>query len=126
MGRKKKAVAEQTQNNPDEVFPNGAHFGMIQLPQDLNPKPSAQRIIQWANRGGALKVYVSENAYQRAECITWFDRLVRLSYQHSISKGQMTLCPIKGRIHWLRFSADFCQTRKGERINPETDAPEEK
>lgn len=123
---KKKSEAAKAVNDPDAIFPEGAHFGIIQLPGDLMPKPAAQRLIQWVNRHGQLSVYISENAYQRTELITWFDRLMRLSYQHSISKGGASLAPTKGRIHWARFDEKFCRTRKGERIDPETDLPETK
>lgn len=121
---KKKNEAESPQNDPEMIFPNGAHFGVIQLPADLLPKPAAQRIVQWVNRDGALNVYVSENAYQRTELITWYDKLMRQSYQNSISKGCAFLSPTKGRIHWCRFSEEFCKTRRGERVNPETNEKE--
>lgn len=128
MAQKKKAeetkMAPPVANDPDAIYPNGAHFGIIQLPGDILPKPSAQRIVQWVNRAGQMSVYISENAYVRNECITWFDRLMRISYQHSISKGSMALTPQKARIHWCRFTEEFCKKRKGERINPETDKPE--
>lgn len=116
--------AETPFNHPDAIFPNGAHFGIIQLEIDLYPKPVAQRIVQWVNRNGPLQCYVTENAYQRTELITWFDKLMRLSYQQSISKGSGFLTPIKGRIHWCRFTENFAKGKKGERINPETDEPE--
>lgn len=117
--------AEEKVNDPTAVYPNGAHFGIVQLPGDLLPKPSAQRIVQWVNRNGKVDVYISENAYVRNECITWFDKLLRLSYQHSISRGSLALSPQKARLHWCRFTEDFCKKRRGERVNPETDKPEE-
>lgn len=123
---KKKAEAEvqQPANDPEALFPNGAMFGIIQLPIDLLPKPAAQRIVQLVNRNGELRVYMSENAYQRTELITWYDRLMRLSYQNSITKGGASLAPTKARIHWIRFTEEHCKKGRGERINPETDTPE--
>lgn len=88
------------------------------------PKPSAQRIVQWVNREGSLSCYVTENAFHRSELITWYDKLMRLSYQQSISHDYVALKPIKGRIHWCRFTEEFFKKRRGERINPETDLPE--
>lgn len=123
MAKRKTEPAPQI-NDEQAIYPNGAHFGIIQLPGDLLPKPAAQRIVQWVNREGKLNVYVSENAYQRTELITWYDKLMRLSYQHSISKGAIALSPTKARIHWCRFTEDFCKTRSGERVNPETDQVE--
>lgn len=119
-----RAEAAEAVNEAQAIFPNGAHFGIIQLPGDLLPKPAAQRIVQWVNRDGQLRVYISENAYQRTELITWYDKLMRLSYQHSISKGGAALAPVRGRIHWCRFTEDFCKKRRGARVDPETDQPE--
>lgn len=117
-------MAKKKDPESTEIFAKGPHFSIIQLPQDLLPKPPAQRIIQLVNKDGKLTTYVSENAYHRAELITWFDRLIRLAYQFSISKGAAHLFAIKGRIHWCKFTEDFCRTLKGPRINPETDLPE--
>lgn len=117
-------VPETTAFDTPDIVPNGAYFGLIQMPQDLLPAPAAQRIVQWVNRDGKLSVYVSENAYQRIEAITWLDKLIRLSHQGSLAKGAAALFPIKGRIHWLRFTKDFCNTTKGKRVSPETDLEE--
>lgn len=119
MARPKKVSEENT-----SVFPTGVHFGIIQLPMDLNPKPCAQRITQLVNRDGTLQAYISENAYHRAELIDIFDKLYRLSYQQSISKGSISLFPVKGRLHWKRFTEEFCLAGDGDRINPETDEKE--
>ncbi len=120
-----KAKEEKTAlSSTDQIFPNGAHFGIVQLPGDLIPKPSAQRIVQWVNRGGQLSCYITENAYVRSELITWYDKLMRLNYQLSIAKGGACLSAIKGKIHWCRFTEEFLRTQKGERIDPETDQPE--
>ncbi len=112
----------------NDIFPNGAHFGVIQLPRDLDPKPAAQRIVQWVNNNGKLNCYISENAYHRVElkALLWklmFDD----GYATSIARGAATLLAIKGRIHWHRFTAEFCQSvenNPANRINPETDEPE--
>lgn len=122
--KKSEAKVEEPVNDPETLIANGALFGIIQLPIDLLPKPAAQRIVQQVNRNGELRVYMSENAYQRTELITWYDRLMRLSYQNSITKGGATLAPTKARIHWIRFSEENCKKGRGERINPETDTPE--
>jgi hypothetical protein len=116
-------------DNPEqemEIAPNGAHFGVIQLPRDLIPHPAAQRIVQWVNRNGELKAYVSESAYHRSELKSWFDKLFRESYSASISKGAAALLPVKSRIHWRRFHPDFLSGSviEGERIDPTTDLPE--
>lgn len=108
-----------------EIYPNGAHFGVIQLPIDLLPKPSAQRIIQWVNRNGKLDVYVSENAFIRAELLEHLHRMIRIGYQESVQKGGGSLHPIKTRLHWCRFTEQFCKTGKGPRVNPETGLSEE-
>lgn len=115
---------EQNLAGPD-IVPNGAHFGMIQMPQDLLPAPSAQRIVQWVNRDGKLSVYVSENAYHRIEALQWLYKLERIAYDQSIAKGGFVLSPVKSRIHWLRFTEDFTKTMKGVRVNPETDQLED-
>lgn len=128
MAKKKKTEDVEQKapiNDPEGIFPNGTHLGIVQLPRDLMPKPSAQRIVQWVNRMGELRAYVTESAYHRTELITWYDKLMRLSYQNSISRGSYALTPVKGRIHWCRFTEKFTKTGKGERINPETDLPEE-
>lgn len=97
----------------------------MQLPQDVLPKPSAQRIVQWVNRDGKLQVYITEGAYERGEVQEWFYRLMKEGYAQSFPHGGMVLRPTKLRIHWCRFTEDFLKTRKGERVNPETDQPEE-
>lgn len=142
MAQKKKNEASDLPIAPDEtapfvsrpkageIFPNGLHFGIIQLARDLNPQPAAQRIVQWVNRDGALKAYVSENAYHRTELFTILDKLSRMAYDASIRRGGAYLMPVRTRIHWHEFKEDFL---KGEpealkpehRVNPETDKPEE-
>lgn len=117
MGRPKKS--EQ------QIFPNGAHLGVVQLPIDIAPRPSAQRLVQWVNRNGELECYISENAYAKNELFYWWDRLFRMTYQTSIAKGSVALGPIKARIHWCLFTEDFCKTGRGERMNPETGFPED-
>lgn len=124
MAKPKKENNEAADFKAPEIVPNGAHFGIVQFPQDLKPPPSAQRIVQWVNRNGTLSVYISENAYHRHEAFAWMDKLFRDSYRESIAKGATALTPIKGRIHWCRFTEEFCIKLKGERINPETDLPE--
>lgn len=124
MARKKKEEAEKPAEG-EQIFPNGTHFGIIQLERDLSPKPAAQRIVQFVNRDGKLQAYVSENAYQRSECIDIFDKLYRYAYQQSISKGSVALLPVKGRLHWHRFTAEFCIGKPSERVSPETDKAEE-
>jgi hypothetical protein len=118
------ARPKKTEVKFEGLYPQGVHFGIIQLERDLLPKPAAQRIVQWVNRNGELKCYVSENAYHRAELIDIFDKLYRLSYQQSISKGSPCLYPVKGRIHWTFFTESFCKGGDSARINPETDAAE--
>lgn len=118
-------MAKKKENNPEAIFPNGVHWGVIQLERDLTPHPAAQRLIQWVNKNGVLKVYVSESAYHRTEIKMWFDKFFRDSYSSSISKGGVALGPVKGRIHWLEFNEEFVLTGKGLRMNPETDEPEE-
>lgn len=111
----------------DEIAPNGAHFGVVQLPRDLKPAPAAQRIVQWVNWDGVLKAYVTESAYHRTELKSFFDLLFRKAYTAGISKGAASLLPVKGRIHWHRFEPDFLSgtNTDTERVNPETDGPEE-
>ena len=124
MAKKTNAENKEQINEIQDIFPNGSHFGVVQLPRDYLPKPSAQRIVQWVNLNGKLRVYITENAYVRTELITWYDKLMRMSYQNSISKNELALRPTKGRIHWVRFTEEFLKSGKGERINPETDEPE--
>jgi hypothetical protein len=124
-----KKKSEELDAQPDQtgVFPPGAHFGVIQLPIDLLPKPSAQRIVQFIHdaQEGRLRCYITENAYHRAELITHFDKLLRRGYETSISKGAISLNPLKTKLHWCEFTEEFCKTGKGPRIDPETNAPEQ-
>ncbi len=114
---------------PEQVFPNGVHFGILQLPRDLMPAPAAQRIVQWVNRDGVLKAYISENAYQKTELFTILDKLTRMAFANSIARGGAHLMPVRTRIHWHEMTVPFL---KGEtdalkaenRINPESDTPE--
>ena len=121
MAKRKKAeekditpAAETPPPATQEIFPNGAHFGVVQLPIDLMPKPAAQRIVQWVNRDGKLEVYITENAYHRNEMITWYDKLMRLSYQHSISKGSSALFPVRAAFTGVSLRKSFAG-RAGDR-----------
>lgn len=108
------------------VFPTGVHFGAVQLPIDLQPKPSAQRIVQFfhtADQG--LRCYISENAFIRSELFMIMDRMFKESYRKSIAKGSVALLPVKMRLHWCEFTEEFCATGKGLRIDPETGKPED-
>lgn len=98
----------------------------MQLAIDTKDRPSAQRIIQWVNKGGELSAYISENAYFRAECLETLYSLIRQSYDQSIPKGSSALIPYKGRFHWCEFTEEFAKTGKGERVLPESGEPEEK
>src|SRR4051812_29868467 len=123
----KKKTDEET---PKEMTPNGLHFGIVQLPRDLLPPPAAQRIVQWVNRDGVLKAYISENAYHRTELFTILDKLTRLTYDNSIRRGGAFLMPVRTRIHWHTFNLEFLtgddEALKPEhRVNPETDEPED-
>jgi hypothetical protein len=113
--------------NTERVWPQGSHFGIVQLERDLYPKPTAQRIIQWVNRNGEITAYISENAYHRAELMEIFYKLQRMSYDRSITKGSVALNPVKGRYHWHYFSKEFALgegvTPEG-RVDPETDKAE--
>jgi hypothetical protein len=127
-GSKNKVKDELEVVQPGEaILPNGCHFGVVQLMRDLSPHPAAQRIVQWVNRNGEIKAYISESAYHRTELKSWFDKLFRDSYSASISKGGAALSPVKSRLHWIRFEPGFLtgQVAKPERVNPETDGPEE-
>ena len=106
------------------IFPNGVHFGIVQLERDILPSPPAQRIVQWVNRNGKLKAYISANAYMKSELFPLFDKLVRMSYAGSISHGSVALIPVRTRINWFEFTEDFLKGGDGYRINPETDEEE--
>ena len=118
-------MAKKQETQTQEIYPKGAHFGVIQLPVDLLPAPSAQRIVQWVNRDGILEVYVTASAYVRAELLEHLHRLIRIGYQESIRKGADTFHPIKSKIHWCRFTEAFCRSGHGPRVNPETGELEE-
>lgn len=128
---KKKAEEEEVVENPMQgrLFPNGVHYGIVQLPRDLLPRPSAQRIVQWVNRDGVLKCYISEGAYVREEALRHLDKLIRMSYAQSIAHGSPCLYPVRTRIHWREFTEGFVlgnadAMNEKLRINPETDEEE--
>jgi len=130
MGRPRKYPRpEETQTTtetaqPDFIAPGGAHFTIIQLPIDLQPKPSAQRIVMLVNAQGQLKSYVTENAYIRVECFEVFEKLVRQAYAGSVARGGTSLYPQPTRLHWCHFTEEFCLTGKGPRVSPEKEFQE--
>lgn len=128
MARKKSEEPKQDKVSTGQasgIYPLGAFFSVIQLPNDLMPKPPAQRILQMVHsQEHGLKCYISENAYQRSELIDHYDRLMRQSYMGSVSKGTSQLAPLRGKIHWCEFTVEFCEKLSGPRIDPATNAPE--
>lgn len=107
------------------IFPNGVHFGIVQLERDILPSPPAQRIVQWVNRNGKLKAYISANAFMKSELFTHFDKLVRMAYNNSIVHGTIALVPVRTRLNWFEFTEEFLKGGEGTRVNPETDEEEE-
>jgi hypothetical protein len=109
-----------------DIAPNGMYMGVVQLPRDLSPRISTQRIVQWVNRNGQLKAYITESAYHRTECKMWFDKLFRESWSQSLTRGAASLLPVKSKIHWVRFEPSFLkgENQSPERIDPMTDEVE--
>lgn len=113
-------MAKKENKNEGMVLPKGAFFTTIGLDRDMLPAPAAYRIVQLVNRGDKMEVYVSENAYVRAELMTHRQALERKSLDETLGKGVGALQPVKGKIHWIALTEEFLTTGKGPRINPET------
>lgn len=106
---------------PQTLAPKGAFYSIIQLPIDLQPKPSAQRILLMLNMGDEITTYVSENAYIRVELFELYNGLQRQAYNESIMRGAPALIPQPTKIHWCRFTEDFAKTGAGPRVEPHKD-----
>lgn len=98
---------------------NGCCFTLIKLPSDKAAGTfSTQRIVQMViSDGESPATFVTENDYIKPEMNDWFNAIIRKSFERSLAKQDMILCPVKLTLHWRKLMPSGLSQ---ERYNPET------